>query len=637
MKKVLKQQGFSFGWKPVHVEPATLKGEFYGPRNWQKKAFRKLYKKMFAIINAPMGSGKSWLMCLLAAYKLQKDPNLRCIIAVPQTIIASGFEEANLLMPRTNKELRWFAQHNMCMETPSEGTIKTVIKFLEGPYGFFQDRILLCTHATIIAVYKRLKETKQLKLLHNLVCWIDEAHHLKNALVEGLEDATISNGIGELVNYLTRYGKNVHLGLATASFFRGDRLSLLTPKMEEKFTRFNLPYDDYLESMKYLRSFNFDFLLSGPDFIKGIRTLLKTRIGKDIIYIPPPNSRCALGCKYETCDQIIEAYRKVFGGKRIDRDDGVTILRRKDGKELKILDLVQEELRKDKKAFVGKIKDKDDLDVVIALGMFKEGANWIWADRAIIVGARASLLDEFQMIGRLFRDAKGKKNVEVVQLLPFSLDQTNSEKFRENLNNYLKAIYASLILENIFNPVKIQVPEGKKKKTGSLPESVDWLSELLPDDAAKLSLIEEVSNALMSIIDTPSIESVDLWEEYNSVLPEILENYGIKSHVDEISKQIWGMFAKRTLAVAGTSIDKVPFDILQQASPIEFITKYTSGACNINTFRKLRTAIYTNVFMPYLELKQVIQDMRENGHPINSVAEYKEWAQSLKNGEATIG
>ena len=597
MKKHLMQKGFSCEWKSIHVEPATLQGEFYGPRSWQKKAFQEFREKTYSIINAPMGSGKSWLMCLLSAYKLQKDPNLRCIIAVPQTIIAPGFEEANLLMPETNKELRWFAQHDMCKEIPSEGTINAVIQFLKGPHAFLQDKVLLCTHATIIAVYKRLQKKKQLGLLHDLVCWIDEAHHLKNYLVEGLEDiediedATISNGIGQLVKHLTKYGKNVHLGLVTASFFRGDRLSLLTPKMEEKFVRFNLPYDDYLESMKYLRSFSFDFLLSGPDFIKGIRTLLKKRIGKDIIYIPPPNSRHALDCKYHTCDQIIEAYRKEFGGKRVDRGDGVTILRRKDGKELKILDLVQEKLRKNKKAFVGQIKNKDDLDVIIALGMFKEGANWIWADRAIIVGARSSLLDEFQMIGRLFRDAKGKKHVEVVQLLPFSLDQTDSEKFRKNLNNYLKAIYASLILENIFNPVKIKIPKGEMKKNGKFTKSVDWLSEMLPNDTSKVSLIEEVSNALMYLVGTPSTEPINLREEYNSVLPDILESYGIKKHINKINEQIWGMFTKRTLSLSCTSIDDIDFDILKQVSPIDFITKYTSGACNVNTFRKLRSII----------------------------------------------
>ena len=53
--------------------------------------------------------------------------------------------------------------------------------------------------------------------------------------------------------------------------------------------------------------------------------------------------------------------------------------------------------------------------------MFKEGANWIWAERAIIIGERNSLTDIVQMSGRTFRDAEGKEHVEIIQLLPNNL------------------------------------------------------------------------------------------------------------------------------------------------------------------------------------------------------------------------
>jgi signal peptidase I len=102
-------------------------------------------------------------------------------------------------------------------------------------------------------------------------------------------------------------------------------------------------------------------------------------------------------------------------------------------------------------------------DAVIALGMFKEGANWIWADRSMIVGIRESLVEIMQIIGRLFRDAVGKTHVEVIQLLPFALDQTHDD-FKDNLNNYMKAIFASLILENILHPVQIKFKEENKSE-----------------------------------------------------------------------------------------------------------------------------------------------------------------------------
>lgn len=487
MKKTIKQTAFSFQWKPLG-QPTVPVNDFYPLRSWQEKAFHCLKSADHSIINAPMGSGKTWLMCLLSAYRMQKNKNLRTLIAVPQTIIGDGFSEAQLLMP-DNSELRWFAQHNLCQESPTEGTIQYVIDWLQRPQAFFQDKILVCTHATIVAVYKRLKDTKQLKLFHDLICWIDEAHHLKNAEVEGFEDAIVSNGIGEFATYLLRYGKNVHLGLATASFFRGDRLNLLTPTMRDKFTRFDLPHDEYMESMQYLKSFSFDFLLCGPDYLKAINKITKDK-HKDIIYIPHPISRHSTGDKYAEVEQIIECYQKTNKGKETDLDNGLTVLRKKSG-EFKILDLVDEDRRKEKKSYVCGVKNPEDLDAIIALGMFKEGANWIWADRSIIVGPRASLVDVIQMVGRLLRDAEGKEHVQVVQLLPFSIDQTDEKKFRENLNNYLKAILASLVLEDIFNPVKIKVPKGEKKK-GIKHGKIDWLSEVLPDAEKQIALREDV-------------------------------------------------------------------------------------------------------------------------------------------------
>lgn len=638
MKKVLKQEGFRFGWKPVSIKPAIVKGEFYGMREWQSRAFSALKDARYAILNAPMGSGKSWLMCLLSAYKLKNNPQQRCIISVPQTVIASGFEEANLLLPN-DEELRWFVQHNLCSDATSEGTIKAVIKFLHGPHGFFQDRILLCTHATLVAVYKRLKENGKLSLLSDLLLWIDEAHHVKNAEASDFEGAIISNGIGELVAHvLTHENLNVHVGLATASFFRGDRCSLLTAEMEKQFVRFNLPYDEYLESMQYLRSFSFDFLVCGPDFTKAISQLLKARTGKDIIYIPHPKSRHSTGDKYREVEEIIAHYQDVHGGKEVDTDDGITVLQKRKT-SFKILDLVDEDRRGEKKAYVGKVdraKDRDGIDAIIALGMFKEGANWIWADRSIIIGARSSLVDVIQMVGRLFRDAKGKKHVEVIQLLPFSLDQTNEDEFRENLNNYLKAIYASLILENILHPVRIAIPKCKGKKNTSRARTASWLEQLLPDDAAQLSLVESISNALIDIIDTNKAagEVSVLWNEYRKISPTILEEYGITEHVEDVGKEIWAMLSRQSLRMQGLLVDDIPFDILQKTSPIAFLLNYTSGICDISTFRHLRTAIRARSFMPYQELKAIIHEMRENGQPLNSAAEYRVWSQSGCNYKA---
>jgi superfamily II DNA or RNA helicase len=52
--------------------------------------------------------------------------------------------------------------------------------------------------------------------------------------------------------------------------------------------------------------------------------------------------------------------------------------------------------------------NRDHVDIIIALGMAKEGFDWIWCEHALTVGYRASLTEIVQIIGRATRDAPGK-------------------------------------------------------------------------------------------------------------------------------------------------------------------------------------------------------------------------------------
>lgn len=599
LQQLVKQKGFQFPCGGSCSNEAILDGGFFEMRDWQKKAFELLKNSSHMVLNAPMGSGKSWLMCLLAAHKMREDISLRCILVVPQTIIAPGFVDAKLLMPDGEK-LHWHIKHNLCNKKPSKGTASYIEAWLEHGHNYFDERMLICTHATVVALYRKLKANNRLYLLKNLLLWVDEAHHVKNIVNGDFEGSVINNGLGELVTYLLKDSiQNVQLGLTTASFFRGDRCSLLTEAMESKFKRFNLPYDEYLRSMKYLKSFSFDFLVCGPDYTNAIESLVKNRIGKDIIYVPHPTSQHSTGNKYQEAESIIEKYKNVHGGVAAYTVEGMTILKRDDG-EFKLLNLVDEGGRFEKKNYIDSPLFKSDpaaLDVIITLGMFKEGANWIYADRCIIVGARSSLVEMIQIIGRPFRDAPGKTHVEVVQLLPFSLDQQDDDSFRENLNNYLKAIFASLILENILNPIKIKVSSGEKKRDESdLGEKrvSDVLSVVLPDEVKRLELIEDVRDQLINIMVDNKLTDSEvpvLWDEYQKIIPRILDEYGVCEHKEAVAKQIWGMLARKTLHMQGLAVENIDFDILQKTFPLGFLLGYTSGVCGIDTFNKLREAI----------------------------------------------
>jgi hypothetical protein len=628
-EKVIKQNGFNLVWSNHDPTSEQVQDGFFEMRGWQVKAFDQLKAEPFMILNAPMGSGKSWLMCLLSAFKLRADKSLRCVIAVPQTIIASGFSEAKIQMPNGEK-IHWQIRHNLCTDRLSRRTVAYFIRWLEQPLGVFSDRTILCTHATLVEVYKKLKVENRLYLLNNVLLWVDEAHHIKNIEVEGMDGVVINNGIGELVSYfLSNRSQNTQVGLTTASFFRGDRATLLTDVMASKFKRFDLPYDDYLRTMEHLKSFSFDFLICGLNYIKGVEHIIRSRRGKDIIYIPHPISQFSTGKKYQEVSEIIG----IYGNISHVTNDGVIIVHDAEGAR-KILDLVNEAQRKQKKSYLDNPiikKQSTALDAIVALGMFKEGANWVHADRCIIVGARTSLVDVIQMAGRLFRDAVGKSHVEVVQLLPFSLDQQDEDGFRENLNNYLKTIYASLILENILNPVKIK-PVHKVEREAKKDDDrarTNWLGLVLPDDAKQLSLMEDVGNHLIDIManNKETISDVHaLYGEYEKIIPEILDNYGICEYKEEVAKQIWGTLARRSLQMQGISVENIDFEILKKTSPMGFALQYTSGTCDANTFEKLREAIALSrvSWRPFEVAREYVRALSLTG-----VKQWYMWAKNI--------
>ena len=612
--KTIKKNAFtvSVGWNGVDVSLQTVSSDgYHSLRVWQNNCYNQLTNKQFRIINAPTGSGKSYMMTLLSAEDMDNNSKLRTIIAVPQTVIAAGFKDQKVLLPN-GKKIYWIAGNDLCNDNPTNGTTKGLIKFIEGPNGTHSDRIALCTHATLLAVYKTLKKTNRLHLLNNLNVWIDESHHVMNVDLEDVPDATLSNGIGEVITYLLKIKSN-NVGLATASFFRGDRCSLLTEKQEKDFVRFNLPYDEYLKNMKYMKSFSINFVLCGADWTKTIGEVISEKRCKDIIYIPHPMSVNSTGDKYKESDLIIDTYNKMHGGKRKDICPLTTVGKVK--APFNILNYVDGDFLKEKNEFVNSLKKRPskDLDAIITLGRFKEGADWVHANRGIVIGARESLVEMLQIIGRFFRDTPGKEHVEINILLPFSIDQIKDEdELKNNLNNYLKAIYSCLILENIFDPIKIKMPVTSQSgsTTGSVRQN--YLSEMLPDESKRIALIDDIGNELIKI-STDAKESgktIRIWDEYEKVINDILTDHGIDSHQEEIAQEIWAMFTRKTVKLKGMSIDVIDFDILKNVDPLDSIFDYTSGICGIDTFQKLRDALqFAKNFLSYDEAKETVKKL----------------------------
>jgi hypothetical protein len=94
--------------------------------------------------------------------------------------------------------------------------------------------------------------------------------------------------------------------------------------------------------------------------------------------------------------------------------------------------------------------DRDFVDVIIALGMAKEGFDWIWCEHALTVGYRSSLTEIIQIIGRATRDAPGKTRARFTNLI--AEPAADDPLVVDAINDYLKAIAASLLMEQVLAP-----------------------------------------------------------------------------------------------------------------------------------------------------------------------------------------
>lgn len=133
-----------------------------------------------------------------------------------------------------------------------------------------------------------------------------------------------------------------------------------------------------------------------------------------------------------------------------DPDTGIITVKRADGKILKVADLVEEDGRDKVVEYLRNIKTVDDLDLIIALGMAKEGFDWQFCEHALTIGYRGSLTEIVQIVGRCTRDSSNKSHAQFTNLIAQPDAQDTEVKFA--VNNMLKAITASLLMEQILAP-----------------------------------------------------------------------------------------------------------------------------------------------------------------------------------------
>lgn len=369
---------------------SSTKANEMGMRVMQERAYEKRGEQ-YLLIKSPPASGKSRALMFIALDKLHNQGLKKALIVVPEKSIGSSFNDEPLSKHGFWADWEVAPQWNLCNAPGDDngGKIGSVKAFLESA-----DRVLVCTHATFRFAVDRFG----IESFDECLIAVDEFHHVS---------ANPDNKLGaHLSEFIAR--DKAHIVAMTGSYFRGDAEAVLSSEDEVKFEPVTYTYYEQLNGYQYLKQLDIGYYFYSGSYIDEIAEVLDTNL-KTILHIPNVNSReSTQRGKTTEVSEIMDAMG-TWKGK--DPETGFDLVERADGKVLKVADLVDDGPDRHSKVLTAlkdpKQKDnRDHVDVIIALGMAKEGFDWIWCEHALTIGYRSSLTEIIQIIGRATRDAK---------------------------------------------------------------------------------------------------------------------------------------------------------------------------------------------------------------------------------------
>ena len=413
---------------------SSTKANAFGMRPMQERVYEKRGEQ-YLILKSPPASGKSRALMFVALDKLEHQGIKQAIVVVPERSIGASFNDEPLskfgFWTDWHVEPKW----NLCNAPGSGengGKVKAVGKFLEST-----DKILVCTHAT----FRFAVEQYGVEKFDDRLIAVDEFHH-----VAANEGNILGKYLGE---FIAR--NRVHIFAMTGSYFRGDAEAILDPLDESKFEAVTYTYYEQLNGYEYLKQLDIGYYFYSGSYADEILSVLDPAL-KTIVHIPNVNSRESTKDKIKEVEHILGEMGEWQGA---DAATGFQLVKIPSGKVLRIADLVEDDPAK-RDRVVAALKDpaqkfnRDHVDIIIALGMAKEGFDWVWCEHALTVGYRSSLTEIVQIIGRVTRDAEGKTRARFTNLI--AEPDATQELVSEAVNDTLKAIAASLLMEQVLAP-----------------------------------------------------------------------------------------------------------------------------------------------------------------------------------------
>ncbi|MBN7817648.1 DEAD/DEAH box helicase [Algoriphagus pacificus] len=562
-----------------------------GMRDMQARAYEARHAQ-YLLLKAPPASGKSRALMFLGLDKLFYQGIKKVIVAVPERSIGSSFAHTDL------KSHGFFADwepndaYNLCMPG-SDGSMSKVKAF----HNFManEEKLLICTHATLRFASEELEE----KVFDNCLLAIDEFHHVS---------ADINNRLGDILRNIMQKS-SAHIIAMTGSYFRGDSVPVLPPEDEAKFEKVTYNYYEQLNGYNYLKSLGIGYHFYQGRYTEAILEVLDTD-KKTILHIPNVNSGESTKDKHNEVDFILDAIGEVI---KQDTETGVIYIKRhSDGKILKVADLVEDNSRERDKIveYLRKSKDEEDMDLIIALGMAKEGFDWPYCEHALTVGYRGSLTEIIQIIGRCTRDSSNKTHAQFTNLI--AQPDAADDQVKLSVNNMLKAITASLLMEQVLAPnwkFKTKLSDEDKAKPGELkirglkePSSKrvkdiiesdlnDLKAVILQDDQMLKAMPGNVDPEVINKVLIPKIIQV----RYPDLSADEVEEVRQQVVVDSVIKngEVKETGDKRFIRMANTfvNIDDLHIDLIDQVNPFQKAFEILSKSVTTKVLKVIQETI----------------------------------------------
>lgn len=480
-----------------------------GMREMQARAYESR-DAQYLLLKAPPASGKSRALMFLGLDKLHKQGLKKVIVAVPEMSIGASFRITKLSEFGFFADWQVDALYNLCLPgAKEEGKVNTFIRFMGDPAA----QVLVCTHATLRFAYQKLSPAD----FNNTVLAIDEFHHTS---------ADGDNRLGELIDGVMN-GSNAHIIAMTGSYFRGDAVPILLPEDEEKFTQVTYSYYEQLNGYQHLKSLGIGYHFYTGRYLEALHEVLDTN-KKTIIHIPNVNSVESTKDKYSEVDHILDVIGTVV---EKDITTGIITVEDKNGRLLKVADLVDDNpMRVEVQNYLRHVSKPENMDIIIALGMAKEGFDWPWCEHVLTVGYRSSLTEIVQIIGRATRDSEGKTHAQFTNLI--AQPDANDDDVKVSVNNMLKAITVSLLMEQVLAP-SISFKPRSRMLPGEIAEPGTVVIEdtTAPVSEKVIKALENMDNIKAAILQKPEVVAPAVTGEAD---PEVLGEVEIPKIIEKL-------------------------------------------------------------------------------------------------------